>query len=247
MGKKKEKSSIIIIIGGACGQFPHCWWCCPGSPGTSDWNASLRWCPWREQLVSLLCHLATQTLFKLQSPPRSLWAPPHPFNGGKLVVGFKLLKWDGGFKLPKWDKVSIYQSGMGLLFCFFIPGESRSHIFQQFLKRKQKSRKEEGASRCMALCWVSVHKCWGSPVKPPAGVFYSDLWQYKSLRAFSSSMRVLFWFSSTATRFSRHFTYSFFFRRHSRAASLWDKRIRVHEGTAHQLDTYRSNSVRVTN
>lgn len=25
-GKRKEKSSIIIIIiGGACGQFPHCW------------------------------------------------------------------------------------------------------------------------------------------------------------------------------------------------------------------------------
>lgn len=41
-----------------------------------------------------------------------------------------------------------------------------------------------------------------------------------SLRALSSSMRVLFWFSSTATRFSKHFTYSFFFLRHSRAASL---------------------------
>lgn len=52
--------------------------------------------------------------------------------------------------------------------------------------------------------------------------FYSDLWQYKSLRALSSSMRVLFWFSSTATRFSRHLTYSFFFLRHSRAASLCD-------------------------
>lgn len=50
---------------------------------------------------------------------------------------------------------------------------------------------------------------------------YSDLWQYRSLRAFSSSIRVLFWFSSTATRFSRHLTYSFFFLRHSRAASLW--------------------------
>lgn len=36
----------------------------------------------------------------------------------------------------------------------------------------------------------------------------------------SSSISVLFWFSRTATRFSRHFTYSFFFRRHSRAASL---------------------------
>ena len=33
-------------------------------------------------------------------------------------------------------------------------------------------------------------------------------------------MSVLFWFSKTATRFSRHFTYSFFFLRHSRAASL---------------------------
>lgn len=41
-----------------------------------------------------------------------------------------------------------------------------------------------------------------------------------SFKALSSSIRVLFWFSSTATRFSRHLTYSFFFRRHSRAASL---------------------------
>lgn len=40
------------------------------------------------------------------------------------------------------------------------------------------------------------------------------------MRALSSSMRVLFWFSSTATRFSRHLTYSFFFLRHSLAASL---------------------------
>lgn len=41
-----------------------------------------------------------------------------------------------------------------------------------------------------------------------------------SFKDLSSSIRVLFWFSSTATRFSRHLTYSFFFRRHSRAASL---------------------------
>ncbi len=41
-----------------------------------------------------------------------------------------------------------------------------------------------------------------------------------SFRAFSSSISVLFWFSNTATRFSRHLTYSFFFLRHSRAASL---------------------------
>ena len=45
-----------------------------------------------------------------------------------------------------------------------------------------------------------------------------------SFSAFSSSIRVLFWFSNTATRFSRHFTYSFFFLRHSRAASLERKR-----------------------
>lgn len=49
---------------------------------------------------------------------------------------------------------------------------------------------------------------------------YSVLWQYRSLRALSSSMSILFCFSSKATRFSRHLTYSFFFRRHSRAASL---------------------------
>lgn len=32
-------------------------------------------------------------------------------------------------------------------------------------------------------------------------------------------MSALFWFSNTATRFSRHLMYSFFLRRHSRAAS----------------------------
>lgn len=45
-------------------------------------------------------------------------------------------------------------------------------------------------------------------------------WQYSSFSDFSSSIRVLFWFSNTATRFSRHFMYSFFFLRHSLAASL---------------------------
>lgn len=44
-------------------------------------------------------------------------------------------------------------------------------------------------------------------------------WQYSSLSAFNSSMRALFWFSKTATRFSRHLMYSFFLRLHSRAAS----------------------------
>lgn len=56
--------------------------------------------------------------------------------------------------------------------------------------------------------WLVMERC------------YSVLWQYRSLRALSSSMSILFCFSSTATRFSRHLTYSFFFRRHSRAASL---------------------------
>ena len=53
--------------------------------------------------------------------------------------------------------------------------------------------------------------------------FYSDLWQYRSLRVFNSSISVLFWFSNTATRFSKHLTYSFFFRLHSFAASLEDR------------------------
>lgn len=44
-------------------------------------------------------------------------------------------------------------------------------------------------------------------------------WQYSSLSAFNSSISALFWFSKTATRFSKHFIYSFFFLRHSRAAS----------------------------
>lgn len=53
--------------------------------------------------------------------------------------------------------------------------------------------------------------------------FYSDLWQYRSFRVFNSSISVLFWFSNTATRFSKHLTYSFFFRLHSFAASLEDR------------------------
>lgn len=57
----------------------------------------------------------------------------------------------------------------------------------------------------------------------PDSCCYSALWQYRSFSAFSSSIRVLFWFSNTATRFSRHLTYSFFFLRHSRAASLKTK------------------------
>lgn len=36
-------------------------------------------------------------------------------------------------------------------------------ISQQFLKRKQNSRKGGVASRCMALCWVSVHGDLSSP------------------------------------------------------------------------------------
>ena len=49
---------------------------------------------------------------------------------------------------------------------------------------------------------------------------------YSSFRDFSSSIRALFWFSSTATRFSRHLIYSFFLFRHSLAASLFfNKRI----------------------
>lgn len=96
-----------------------------------------------------------------------------------------------------------------------------SQKYQHFTKKikiKQKSRKGGVAYRCSEL---SLY--WGGDCQapPPQGVsLYSDLWQYKSLRAFNSSMRVLFWFSSTATRFSRHLTYSFFFLRHSRAASL---------------------------
>lgn len=41
-----------------------------------------------------------------------------------------------------------------------------------------------------------------------------------SFKVSSSSISFLFWTSSTATRLSRHFTYSFFRRRHSLAASL---------------------------
>jgi len=50
---------------------------------------------------------------------------------------------------------------------------------------------------------------------------FDSLRQYISLSAFNSSINALFWFSRTATRFSKHLTYSFFFRRHSFAASLF--------------------------
>lgn len=45
---------------------------------------------------------------------------------------------------------------------------------------------------------------------------------YNSFNDFSSSISVWFLFSSTATRFSKHFMYSFFFLLHSRAASLFN-------------------------
>lgn len=45
-----------------------------------------------------------------------------------------------------------------------------------------------------------------------------------SFKVSSSSMSFLFWTSSTATRLSRHLTYSFFRRRHSLAASLKESR-----------------------
>lgn len=102
--------------------------------------------------------------------------------------------------------------------------------FQQSLKRKQ-SRKREGGrgegriqmhGSVLSLCTRGQAATVSSPRQMFARRFYSDLWQYKSFRALSSSMRVLFWFSSTATRFSKHLTYSFFFLRHSRAASLCD-------------------------
>lgn len=58
----------------------------------------------------------------------------------------------------------------------------------------------------------------------PGRVSPSHSCRYISFMALSSSIRVLFWFSSTATRFSRHRTYSFFLRRHSLAASLFFRR-----------------------
>lgn len=48
-------------------------------------------------------------------------------------------------------------------------------------------------------------------------------WQYNSFSDLSSSIRALFCVSKTATRLSRHLMYSFFFLRHSRAASLKTK------------------------
>lgn len=47
-----------------------------------------------------------------------------------------------------------------------------------------------------------------------------SFWQYNVFNAFSSSIKALFWSSRTATLCSKHLMYSFFFRRHSLAASL---------------------------
>src|SRR4029434_9667565 len=63
-----------------------------------------------------------------------------------------------------------------------------------------------------------------------------------SLSAFSSSISVLFWFSKTATRFSKHFTYSFFFRLHSRAASL-HTHTQAHTYTHTHTHTHRHTQV----
>ena len=49
--------------------------------------------------------------------------------------------------------------------------------------------------------------------------FVDEVELYSAFNDLSSSIRALFWFSSTATLVSRHFMYSFFFLRHSRAAS----------------------------
>lgn len=59
----------------------------------------------------------------------------------------------------------------------------------------------------LSLLWfeVSCHKLQTFNSDPVA-LGYTSVWQYNSFNAFNSSMRVLFWFSSTATRFSKHFT-----------------------------------------
>lgn len=157
----------------------------------------------RKQPHRLFYHFTTRTLYSC-----SLHHTASPWNWWEQNWDFKSVKWE----------VCVF-----ILFLV-------SHFtdFQQSLKRKQKSRKGGGSSiqmhgSVLSLCtWGQTGTC-GAPGRRLVAFFYSDLWQYKSLRALSSSMRVLFWFSSTATRFSRHLTYSFFFLRHSRAASLWHK------------------------
>lgn len=73
---------------------------------------------------------------------------------------------------------------------------------------------------------------------------YSVLWLYRTFKALSSSMSVLFCFSRTATRFSRHLTYSFFFRRHSRAASLEATTERLCKQESILYSVYRSHCLR---
>lgn len=74
-------------------------------------------------------------------------------------------------------------------------------------------------------CHVQMAELCRCHITPPPP--YPVLTQYRSFNVLSSSIRVLFWFSRTATRFSRHLTYSFFFRRHSRAASLKEGKLAV--------------------
>lgn len=104
----------------------------------------------------------------------------------------------------------------GLLFSSLMYLCVHTGSLQQFKIRKHL----ENMRPCLADSPFSLCTRKSARTKGERVVHHSDLWQYRSFSALSSSMRVLFWFSKTATRFSRHLTYSFFFRRHSRAASL---------------------------
>lgn len=59
--------------------------------------------------------------------------------------------------------------------------------------------------------------------KSSVALLYQLFWQYRAFRVLSSSINALFWFSSTATLFSKHLIYSFFLALHSLAASLQNK------------------------
>ena len=93
---------------------------------------------WRQNKSSLFHHFTTKDPVEL-SPP-----PTHP-SWRSLTFSWET---DGNrISNRKWEWV-----------CFLLNSCLVTlQIFQQFLKRKRESRKGGVASRCMALCWVSVH------------------------------------------------------------------------------------------
>lgn len=152
--------------------------------------------------------------FRFESRSKDGWERASVFNSTVKFSAFFL-------SIMTWSNISRRDLCWPGGFCS-VPSHTCVHTgsLQQFKIRKHlENMRPCQADSSFSLCTRKFARKKGECV-----VHHSDLWQYRSLSALSSSMSVLFWFSKTATRFSRHLTYSFFFRRHSRAASLEEER-----------------------